>query len=199
VIESPSPGIRAFQLRILSGMRGNEDIVEQALRRLEADSAELETCRMTTESIFAPSGRFENVTAILGPPLASEVIDVEPTRSGDASTLTKLTYRLPLWPNLVFYLLGMPGLPVMHDFGFARSPSTSGATLHSPEELQPWSCLLDEVIASFGPPIQDGDVWAPYGKYKFQAHSPNGQDRPFWAVFSWNLLQHMEWAREVGE
>lgn len=132
--------------------------MEQALRELGADQAEMERCRTTTENIFAPTGRFENVTSILGPPLASETVQNGQGEAADALTLTKLSYRLPVWPDLVFYFLGYPGVPVMHDFGFARSPEAPQVTLQSLEDLQPWGCLLSEVIASFGPPVQEGDL-----------------------------------------
>jgi hypothetical protein len=142
-IETAHPnreGIRAFQLRILAGMRNSEAMMEQAVRELGADQAEMERCRTATENIFAPTGRFENVTSILGPPLASETVHHEQGEAADALTLTKLSYRLPVWPNLVFSFLGYPGVPVMHDFGFARSPEAPQVTLQSPEDLQPWGC-----------------------------------------------------------
>ena len=66
-----------------------------------------------------------NVTSILGPPLASETVHHEQGEAADALRLTKLSYRLPVWPNLVFYFLGYPGVPVMHDFGFPPTSTTS--------------------------------------------------------------------------
>jgi hypothetical protein len=195
-IETPHPdreGIRAFQLRILAGMRNSEVMVEQALGELGADQAEMEACRAATENVFAPTGRLENVTSILGPPLARETVHYKRDDAADALTLTKLSYQLPLWPDLVFYFLGHPGWPMMHDFGFARSPQAPQVTFQSPHELQPWGCLLSEVIASFGPPVQEGDLWAPYAEYLFQAPTILGEFRRFWAIFSWNLLQHVEW------
>lgn len=94
-------------------MRNSEAMVEQALRELGTDQAEMERYRTATENIFAPTGRFENVTSILGPPLASETVHHEQGEAADALTLTKLSYRLPVWPNLVFYFLGYPGVPVI--------------------------------------------------------------------------------------
>jgi hypothetical protein len=57
-IETAHPhweGIRAFQLRILAGMRNSEAMVESALRQLGADPSEMERCRTATENIFAPN------------------------------------------------------------------------------------------------------------------------------------------------
>ncbi|MFD0856401.1 hypothetical protein ACFQ07_29445 [Actinomadura adrarensis] len=93
----------------------------------------------------------------------------------------------------MFYFLGRPGLPVVHDFGFARSPDAPQITFQDPENLRIWDCLLDEVIASFGPPVQEDDIWPPYEEYIFQAPIPAGEPRGFRAIFSWNLLQHVEW------
>jgi hypothetical protein len=174
-------------------MRGNEAIVQQALRKLGADHSDMVRGREQTEHIFLPTGRFENAIEILGPPLSLETIDAESSGSGDSALLTKATYELPLWPGLVFYLLGMPGLPVARDFGFARSSVAPPITLDRPEDLQPWAFLRDEVIERFGPPVQEGDIWAPYEEYKFQACGADGRTRQFWTVFSWNLLQHIEW------
>ncbi|MGW5366596.1 hypothetical protein [Actinopolymorpha pittospori] len=42
-----------------------------------------------------------------------------------------------MWPNLVFYFLGHPGVPVMHDFGFARAPEAPQVTLEHAEDLRP--------------------------------------------------------------
>jgi hypothetical protein len=42
----------------------------------------------------------------------------------------KLSYVLPLWPNLLFYFVGIPGMPAVHDFGFARSPKVQQVSLN---------------------------------------------------------------------
>jgi hypothetical protein len=101
---------------------------------------------------------------------------------------------LPLWPELVFYLEGIPGLPISHGFGFARLPRTPPAVLDGWEDLRPWAWLRDEVIERFGPPIEEGDMWYPFEEFKFQIHGSDGTSRQFWAIFSWNLLQHIRWA-----
>ncbi|GAA2145755.1 hypothetical protein GCM10009727_46540 [Actinomadura napierensis] len=79
-------GIRAFKLRLLVGMRNSEAMVEPALRQLGADQSEMEPCRTATGNIFAPTGRFENVTSILGPPPASETVHYERGEATDALT-----------------------------------------------------------------------------------------------------------------
>jgi hypothetical protein len=193
-MDRPSAGgIRAFQLHVLSGMRGNEALVEQALQELGADRTELAKNQAETERIFAPTDRFASAVTLLGRPLSSETISAEHSGAGDGLLLTRLTYRLPLWPGLVFYLLGAPIAPIPHDVGFARSPDSPSVTLDAPEDLRPWTCLRDEVIECFGPPVHEGDIWAPYEEYKFQARGADGGTRQFSAVFSWNLLQHIEW------
>jgi hypothetical protein len=164
------PGIRAFQLRILAGMRGNEGLVDQALRDLGACRADLNT---NTKDLFSPKGGFENAIATLGPPLSQET----------TGRLARVTYELPLWPGLTFSLIGDPTAPMPHDVGFTRQQA------QRPKALKPWTCLLDEVIEHVGPPIQEGDRWAPYEEYKFR-HRTGGE---FWAAFSWHLLQHTEW------
>lgn len=187
-------GVRDFQLRILAGMRGNEAMVEDALRRLGADQAEMAASQDRTERVFLPAGHFENAIALLGPPLLLEAIDPPPADFG-WERLTKLTYQLPLWPDLVFYLQGVPEAPILHDGGFARPPRTAPAVPAGWEDLRPWAWLRDEVIERFGPPIGQGDNWSPYEEFKFQIHSGDGSSRQFWAIFSWNLLQHIEWTQ----
>ena len=187
-----SPGIRDFQLTILNAMRGNEAIVQDALRGLGADQAEMAASRDRTERIFLPTGHFENAIALLGPPQTSETIEPPPPWSGQGP-FTKLTYQLPLWPELVFYLQGLPEVPIPHDAGFARPPHTPPATPSGWEDLHPWAWLRDEVIERFGPPIDQGDNWYPLEEFKFQIHDAGGNSRQFWATFSWHLLQCIEW------
>jgi hypothetical protein len=150
--------------------------------------------REHTEGIFLPAGRFENAITLLGPPKVSKTADVESSGSGGSTPLTKIAYELPLWPGLVFYLEGMPGMPLPHDLGFARAPDAPPVTLERPEDLQPWACLRDEVIEGFGQPVQEGDIWPPFEEYKFRSRTAGGRTREFWTTFSWNLLQHVEWA-----
>ena len=68
-------GIRDYELLILSGMRGNDAVVKDALRRRDADQAEMTASRDRTEHVFLPVGHFENRVPLLGPTLASETID----------------------------------------------------------------------------------------------------------------------------
>jgi hypothetical protein len=171
----------------------NEAMAQDALRRLGADQAEMAASRDRTERIFLPAGHFENAIALLGPPQTSETIESPPSWSGQ-ERLTKLTYQLPLWPDLVFYLQGMPELPIPHDCGFARPPRTPPAAPDGWEDLRPWAWLRDEVLERFGPPIEEGDIWRPYEEFKFQIHDTEGTSRESWAIFSWNLLQRIEWA-----
>src|SRR5512139_3290210 len=190
--DSSTPGIWHFQLRILSGMRGNEVIVHEALRKLGATHSDMLRSRERTERIFLPAGRFENAISVLGPPRTSETVHGTTSGEGGSVASAKLTYDLPLWPGLVFYLVGTPGVPVAHDFGFARSPHAPPVSLNRIEDLRPWACVRDEVIEFFGRPVQVGDVWPPYEEYLFQARSADGRVHRFWAVFSWNLLQRVE-------
>lgn len=190
-----APGLWDFQLRILSGMRGNAPMVEDALRNLGAGHADMIAARERTEHIFLPAGRFENAAALLGTPVTSQTVQLASADVADDASLTKVTYELPLWPGLVFYLVGRPGLPVAHDLGFARSPQAQPALPDKYTDLRAWAWLRSEVFARFGPPIEEGDIWPPYEEYKLQARDVDGCTRPFWAVFSWNLLQHVEWAR----
>ncbi|MBO0801777.1 MAG: hypothetical protein J2P25_01700 [Nocardiopsaceae bacterium] len=186
-------GARDFQLRILSGMREGDAMVEAALRRLGADRAEMEASRGRTEGVFLPAGHFENAVALLGAPQESEIIEPPPGQVGQ-ERLTRIAYQLPLWPDLVFCLQGMSGLPILfHDSGFARPAGASPSRPGGWHDLRPWAWLRDEVIEGFGPPVAEGDIWPPYESYAFQGRDSDGNGRQFWAVFSWNLLQHVEW------
>jgi hypothetical protein len=85
-------------------------------------------------------------------------------------------------------------LPIPHDFGFARPPHTPPAAPYGWEDLRPWAWLRDEVFERFGPPVEEGDIWSSYEEFKFQTLDTDGTSRQFWAVFSWHLLQFVEWA-----
>jgi hypothetical protein len=175
----------------------NEAMVEEALRTLGADQAELAAGGDRTgsgflRSVFLPAGHFENAVALLGQPLTSETIGPAPSESLQ-TPLIKLTWQLPLWPDLVFCLEGMPGLPIPHKIGFARPPRTPPAVPSSWEDLHPWAWIRGEVIGRFGPPIDQGaDNWH-HEDFKFQIHDADGNSRQFRATFSWDLLQHIEW------
>ncbi|MEU5879471.1 hypothetical protein [Spirillospora sp. NPDC047279] len=170
-------------------MRGNDRIVQQALRALGADESDMERSRQETPDVFLPAGRYENVVALLGRPRRKETL-----RAADGRPLTRLRYELPLWPGLEFFLVGRPGLPFSHDAGFARRPGVPAIPPKHPDDLRPWAHLRDEVFEAFGPPSQEGDRWPPYEEYKFQVRTPDGRTREFWATFSWHLLQRVEWA-----
>jgi hypothetical protein len=91
-----APGIWAFQLLVLSGMRGNEVLVEQALRKLAADESEMARSREQTESFFRFPARLEIIIETLGPPKMSETLNIESPGAGEKASLTKISYELPL-------------------------------------------------------------------------------------------------------
>ncbi len=187
---SKPDGVRLFQLRILAGMRDNDAIVDLALERLGADRAEMDLASKR-EPFLSPAGHFEDVVELLGPPLSSTTFLLEPDGPWADRPLTKLTYRLPLWPDLEFYLSGNPRLPIAYDFGFARPADTPAAAPNQLADLRPWACLRDEVIEHFGAPVEEGDRWAPFETYIFKARHADGSVSRFRACFSWNLLQRV--------
>ena len=87
---------QGFSLRILDGMRGNDAMVQDGLRRLGADQAEMAASRDRTGRILLPAGHFETAVALLGPPLTSEAIEQPPSDSGLGPPLQRLGHRATL-------------------------------------------------------------------------------------------------------
>jgi hypothetical protein len=136
-------------------------MVDDALGKLGADRAEMAAARRRTGRIFLPWACFANVVALLGLPLKSETIEAPPSDS-NLSPLTRLTYQLPLWPDLVFYMQGISELPIPDELGFARPSHAECAVPDGREDLHPWAWLYDEVVGRFGPPIdQRRQSWFP--------------------------------------
>lgn len=117
----------------------------------------------------------------------SETIEPAPLDS-PPMPLTKLSYQLPLWPELVFCIQGRHDSPIPHDRWFARPPHTPPAVPSTWDDLHPWAWLRDEVIERFGPPIDQGDNWH-HEDFIFQINDTDGNSHQFWATFSYQLLQ----------
>ncbi|MGV0742893.1 hypothetical protein [Mycolicibacterium sp. XJ870] len=180
-------GIRLFQLRLLSGFRGNDSIVDRALTELGADRHEMSRVAVEYETIFRPPVWFDQVPGLLGPP---QSLHTEPSAGSQPTMLTRCTYaNLPLWPDMEFFYLASPELPIAHNAGFARRAHAPRVTVSGLADLVPWSCLRDEVVEHFGPPVEEGDLWPPYESYKFQIAEPGKAVEHSWMVFSWGLLQ----------
>ncbi|WP_194818335.1 hypothetical protein [Nocardia sp. XZ_19_385] len=180
-------GIRTFQLRLLSMFRGNDSLVEKALTALDADHSEMDSIAVEYEQILRPSVWFEQVPALLGPP---DSLHTEQSKGSQPVTLTRCTYsRLPLWPDLEFFYLASPDLPIAHNAGFARVAHAPRAALSGLADLVPWSCLRDEVVERFGPAVEEGALWPPYESYRFRIVEADGAVEHRWMVFSFGLLQ----------
>jgi hypothetical protein len=72
-----------------------------------------------------------------------------PRRIGDL-TCPALQWTLPLWPSLRFEALTGPGGMLLTEH-FVRAPGSPLPTLRHLGDLRPWSCVLGDVAAAFGP------------------------------------------------
>ncbi|MFI0451131.1 hypothetical protein [Actinomadura sp. 6N118] len=176
-------------------MRGNEAMVNDALGKLGVDQADLDRAAgfELHEFLFLSTDHAENEVAHLGSPPTPQTIQSALLDIADGGSSMSVTCELPLWPGLVFSLEGWPGVPVFRKFDFSRSPQVPPVLPDGFADLRPWAWVRDEIIERFGPPIKDGDIWPPFEEYKFQTRDSDGRTRSFWAVFSWSLLQHVEW------
>jgi hypothetical protein len=182
-------GPREFQLVLLRRMADfQQDLVHEALARLDSGRAEMrEANRRWQAMLHAQRGRRSAVgryRSVLGPP---ENAARRPLGDLDCEVLT---WPVPLWPDLRFEVLNVPGGGVVTEW-LVRAPGARGPSLRRVEDLRPWSCTVDEVARAFNP-AQPLEGSAPT-RWRLGFTAPDATGDPFDVIaeFSWGLLQRL--------
>ncbi|NLU76754.1 hypothetical protein HCC61_29740 [Streptomyces sp. HNM0575] len=182
-------GPREFQLVLLRRMADfQQDRVLEALAELGSGRAEMrEANRRWQAMLHAQRGRRSAVgryRSVLGPP---EYTARRPIGDLDCEVLA---WPVPLWPDLRFEVLNVPGGGVVTEW-LVRAPGAHGPELRTVEDLRPWSCTVDEVARAFAParPLE-GSAPTRWG-LGFDAADAAGERYDVIAEFSWGLLQRL--------
>ncbi|MFD0688189.1 hypothetical protein [Actinomadura fibrosa] len=175
---------REFQLVLLRRMADYQPVlVEGAMRELGASRTEMREVNARWQRILRsrtfPRGlrRYE---AVLGPAA------VEERRVGDVVCEVAWWPPLPLWPGLRFEVVLAPDGSVAHEW-LVRDAGVPVPRLETVDDLVPWSCVVGDLEARFGPVVhQDGD--AP-SRWHVTFTAPDGAS--YVAHFVWGLLHEV--------
>jgi hypothetical protein len=97
-------------------------------------------------------------------------------------------WPLPLWPDLRFETIAVPGGPVLQEWLVRPDPATRPA-LRAAADARPWSCVVADLGHAFaGVRHQDGDAPSRWN-VAFTADDEAGMPVPHLARFTWGLLQ----------
>jgi hypothetical protein len=179
-------GVAEFQFMLLRRMADYqpglvEDVVSSlGAPRLSVTHANRRWQAMIRSRTF-PGGN-TRYRLILGDPVA-----VFTRRFGDLDCEVS-RWRLPLWPDLRFETVAVPGGPVLQAWLVRPDPATR-PVLRTAADARPWGCVIADVDHAFGP-VQHADGDAPSGwNVAFTAADDTGQARLHLARFTWGLLQ----------
>lgn len=181
---APGPfGRGSFQLVLLRRMADFQpELADEARRRLGASLAEQREANKRWQAMVRSPrsrGALARYRSVLGPPESAAARTI-----GDLEC-EALLWPLPLWPDLRFEVLAAPDGAVWNEW-LVRAPGARGPTLHTPEDLAPWSATVDEVAAAFAP-VRPMEGTAPTRwRLAFAA-----QGRPYVAEFTYGLLQRV--------
>lgn len=182
-------GPREFQLVLLRRMADfQQDLVLEALAELGSGRAEMrEANRRWQAMLRSPRGRrgaLGRYRSVLGPPERAE------SRALGDLDCEALAWPVPLWPDLRFEVLAVPGGGVVTEW-LVRAPGARGPVLRTVEDVRPWSCTVDEAARAFAP-AQPLEGSAPTRwRLGFVAPDAAGERHDVIAEFSWGLLQRL--------
>ncbi|PWI44507.1 hypothetical protein [Streptomyces sp. ICBB 8177] len=155
------------------------DLVEDALRDLGTDRTRMREANRHWQATLRARGFPKGLRrhhVLLGPPEAQ--LD---RRIGDI-TCRALLWPVPLWPTLRFEVMAGPGGRVWNEW-LVRAPGEPSPDLGGPQDLTPWSCVVDEVARAFAPARpMEGDAPTRW-RLAFEGHV---------AHFTYGLLQYVD-------
>lgn len=188
------PGLQAafgpldFQLVLLRRMADHQPgLVEDALRELDIERAEMrEANRRWQAMLHSPRRRSAaaRYRSVLGPPEY-----VAERRIGDLD-VEAAAWPVPLWPDLRFEVLSVPGGAVWNEW-LVRAPGARGPALRTARDLLPWSCTVDEVARAFAPARPMEGTAPTRWRLAFSAPDAQGERGEYVAEFTWGLLQRL--------
>jgi hypothetical protein len=185
-VPAPAFGILEFQLMLLRRMADDQPaLVSEAVRslgvpRLAVADAHRRWQAMIRSRTF-PQGSARH-RLILGRP------ETVFTRRFGALASEVAWWPLPLWPDLRFEAIALPGGPVLQEWLIRPDPATRPG-LGTAAEARPWSCVIADLDHSFAPvQHEDGDAPSRWSAV-FTASDGAGVPRRHLARFTWGLLQ----------
>ncbi|GAA2082172.1 hypothetical protein GCM10009801_41710 [Streptomyces albiaxialis] len=183
-------GPLSFQLVLLRRMADFQaPRVDQALRELGVSHAEMREANKRWQAMLrSPKGRGRGALAryrsVLGPPEATVR-----RRVGDLDCEVH-TWPVPLWPDLRFEVVAGEGGAVWNEW-LVRARGAAAPVLRTVEDLEPWSCTVEEVARAFAParPLEGSAPtrW----RLAFTAPDREGERHDVVAEFTWGLLQRL--------
>ncbi|WP_398977838.1 hypothetical protein [Streptomyces sp. I05A-00742] len=177
-----------FQLVLLRRMADHQPgLVEDALRKLDTGRGAMrEANRRWQAMLHAPRrrGAAARYRSVLGPPET-----VTERRIGDLA-VEAATWPVPLWPDLRFEVLTVPGGAVWNEW-LVRAPGVPSPAPRTIEELRPWSCTVDEVARAFAPARPMEGTAPTRWRLAFTAPDTAGARREYVAEFTWGLFQRL--------
>lgn len=141
-------GVAEFQLVLLRRMADYQpELVEAARKQLGFSATDMRAVNAQWQRMLRSRhsrGPVGMLRGVLGEPVA--VIE---RRIGDLICPAP-QWSLPLWPSLRFEALTAPGGMLVTEH-FVRAPGSPAPTLRHLGDARPWSCVLGDVAAAFGP------------------------------------------------
>jgi hypothetical protein len=127
-------------------------------------------------------GGADRYRLVLGAPAAQF------SRRFGALTSEVTQWPVPLWPELRFEVIAVPGGPVLQEWLVRPDPATR-PRLAAAADVRPWTCVIADLDHAFAP-VRHGDGDAPTRwSSVFTAPGPDGVPRPQHARFVWGLVQ----------
>jgi hypothetical protein len=179
-------GPAEFQLMLLRRMADFQpDLVEDATGALGVPRQAVNDAHRRWQAMIRshrfPGGN-RRYALILGQPRAAF------ERQVGALTTEVTRWALPLWPDLRFETIAVPGGPVLQEWLVRPDPGTA-PRLRTVADLRPWGCVIGDLAGVFADPkhVDDGapSRWA----VTFTAADEAGTSRRHLARFVWGLLQ----------
>ncbi|WP_438017194.1 hypothetical protein WMF18_41505 [Sorangium sp. So ce315] len=173
-------GTLLVEAYLLAQMRAS-DLVDAACRTLGLDSTSLEEYRAEAarRGLSEPGHPMSVYVDLLGEPLAQERMD-----DADPYRRRRLTFALPLWPELVLGVYGSEAGQV-GGVTFASFQSAEAPPVIS--TIVPWR-LADEQIANW-PKLRVVDEWHPMKDYEVHLQVHDGTWARYVLQFDYGLLQ----------
>lgn len=141
-------GIAEFQLVLLRRMADYQpELAEAARTGLGYSVTEMRAINAQWQRMLRSRhsrGPVGVLRGVLGEPTAAIERQI-----GDL-TCRALQWALPLWPELRFEAMLGPGGMLLTEH-LVRAPGTPRPTLRHLGDLRPWSCVIGDVAAAFGP------------------------------------------------
>ncbi|WP_157610156.1 hypothetical protein [Spirillospora albida] len=180
-----------YALYVLYTMRdAPPDRVESALRQAGVDQSRLQhSYSLVNKQNFTMKAAFADKSKILAPAIWEGVREIH------GRECFMRSFRLPIWNDFLLDIYATPEGRVW-DERFTRASESSTTIVTRPEALEPWSVTMEEVDAQFGP-LRVEERWPPYESFSMEFSEDEGNISKYEVIFSWGLLQKVDYEGTV--